>query len=94
MARQGSWGRKKPNPDSVPQTVPGASTGDFNQQEPSECQDHAGLFTCTISNVKALLHITSWLGAYLCFCSFIKYLLHAGPMLHFEFLTDCAPAMY
>lgn len=49
-------------------------------------RSHAGLFTCTVSNVKALLYTKSWLGAYLHICSFIKHLLHASPFFTLSFL--------
>lgn len=57
-------------------------------------RSHAGLFTRTVPNGKALLYTKSWLGAHLGTCSFIKHLLHAGPMLHFELLAYGARVIY
>lgn len=48
-------------------------------------RSQAGLSTRMISNDKALQCTKCWRGACLCICSFIKHLLHAGPMRHFEF---------
>ena len=73
---------EKSMPDSVSQTGPGPRTGALNHRAPTCGRKHAVLFPCVTSNTGAA---ESWLGAYLCICSSIKHLRHAGPTFHVDF---------